>query len=64
VIHAERVIGCNSGYGPVFGGNFIMREDNKVWYYRHNDLNYEKQLRSGASFFSFNVFEVFQGLKD
>ncbi|RIB22075.1 hypothetical protein C2G38_2243525 [Gigaspora rosea] len=50
-------------YGPLFGGLFYMRDDNKGWVCDHSDTYYEKQLRSGTDNIMIDEFEVFQVLK-
>ncbi|CAG8801500.1 9153_t:CDS:1, partial [Gigaspora margarita] len=64
IIHAKCVIKCDSDYGPVFGGNFFMKDD-KTWQYVHHGIFDEKRLRSEdiANLLT-DEFEVFQVLKD
>ncbi|RIB22072.1 hypothetical protein C2G38_2076544, partial [Gigaspora rosea] len=61
IIHADNVIGCYSGYGPVFGGSFYMKNGNR-WDYYHNTGCYEKRLRSDEPNLFIDEFEVFQVL--
>ncbi|RIB09359.1 hypothetical protein C2G38_2044377 [Gigaspora rosea] len=64
IIQPNNVIGCSRYHGPVFGGSFYMKNDNKLWYYCHDDIRYEKRLRSDAYNLLIDEFEVFQVLKD
>ncbi|CAG8742427.1 4468_t:CDS:1, partial [Dentiscutata erythropus] len=63
VIYSDGAIRCYNHFGPKFGGDFYMLNDSKVWSYRHNDLRYEKRLRSVRSLL-IDEFEVFQVLKN
>ncbi|RIB09366.1 hypothetical protein C2G38_2251431 [Gigaspora rosea] len=63
IINADCAIGCYKNYGPILGGNFYMRNDNKSWRYYHNS-NYEKRLRSNNSNLLIDEFEIFQVLKN
>ncbi|RIB09361.1 hypothetical protein C2G38_2209118 [Gigaspora rosea] len=64
IIEAGYAIGCYQDYGPILGGFFSMRNDNKSWRYVHHDTRYEKRLRSINTNLLIDEFEVFQVLKN